>query len=274
MVVPGGTDLALASTAASGLALRLSLKLGEPSKPSSSSRPAALAARRSDPVLRLSLSHGLLSVGTSARVGLSSISTAVRGDSNVRDATAGRAGGGAGAPDMPDSPESPIPFDPRPAGTVRRPVDPAPVTTGATIDLPDIGGTGWGMAPIRWSGNTTTSINSTKSDDSSSFSDVNTLSVQANSFFGAPYIAQWNASGNYNLTNSTLSAGNETQTKGRSGGLGFGGSVSIFPVSRYPLSVSFSQGSFTTQVKDSNQETKTANLSIRQQYQPEEGPER
>lgn len=274
MVVPGGAGHEVAPATASGLTLRLSLKLGEQSKSNSSSRIAALAARRPEPVLRLNLSHGLLRIGSSSGAVSPSLSASARGPDR-QSAAGGSVGGGTRpepAKDAPDSPETPIPFDPRPAGAARRPTEQVPAAVVA--DLPDIGGTGWGMAPIRWSGNTTTSINSTSSEGSSSFSDVNTVSVQANSFFGAPYIAQWNANGNYNLTNSTISGGSEGQTKGRTGGLGFGGSVAIFPVSRYPLSVSYSQGSYTTQVKDSNQETKTANFSVRQQYQPEEGPER
>lgn len=225
--------------------------------------------------MRLSLSQGLSRLGSSAGAGLPTLTVAARGPTgqSVMAGGAGAASAPGPAKDAPESPETPIPFDPRPQGNARRPADQVPAAK-AAVELPDIGGSGWGMAPIRWSGNTTSSISSTSSGQSSAVSDMNTVSAQANSFFGAPYIAQWSASGNYNLTNSAVSGGSEAKTKARSGGLGFGGSVNIFPASRYPLSANFMQGISGTQFRDSSQNTKSSSFSVQQQYRPEEGPER
>lgn len=170
-----------------------------------------------------------------------------------------------------------MPFDPRPSVPARRSSE---VTAGtalqktASAELPDMGADVWRMAPIRWAGNTVSSLNSTLGTGTSFLNDMNTASFQASSFVVAPYVAQWTGSVNYNLGKSSYSSAAGQNVKSTSSGLGFGLGAEILPQSRYPLSVSFSQGNSETRAYDIGQQTRFSNFAVRQQYRPEEGSER
>lgn len=187
--------------------------------------------------------------------------------------------GKAGDPgDGPDQPEAPIPFDPTPAvaGSRRATVGADRPASGkvkpADSELPDLSGETWVMAPIRWSGNTGTSGNYFSSDDGAkSLSISNALNVQANSFIGAPYIAQWSGVFGMNSADSTFTPTIGPVVKSDSSGLNFGGSVNVFPVSRFPFSATFNHGTSELRAGENRAPTTNTSLSLRQQYRTEVG---
>lgn len=179
--------------------------------------------------------------------------------------------------DGPDAPEQPVPFDPRPATIQRRAGAEKPAGAArdaSALGLPEIGGTEWALAPIRWSGNTVSSLNLTQAPGSSFLNDVNTGAFSASSYVVAPYVAQWSGNVNFNLGKSTYSSLAGNNVKSSSSGLGFGLGADILPQSRYPLSVNFSLGQSETRAFDLGQKTNFSNFQARQQYRPEEGRER
>lgn len=130
----------------------------------------------------------------------------------------------------------------------------------------------WVMAPIRWSGNTGTSGNYFGSDDGSkSLSISNTLNVQANSFIGAPYIAQWSGVFGMNSADSTFTPASGAVVKSDNSGLNFGGSVNVFPVSRFPFSATFNHGTSEFRAGESSAPTSNTSIGLRQQYRTEVG---
>jgi len=100
---------------------------------------------------------------------------------------------------------------------------------------------------------------------------LNTLSLQANSFVIAPYIAQWSGSFGLNSTEtkSTSSTGSAIKSDGT--GINYAASVNVFPISRFPLSVNIGHG--TTQARTAEDTLPTTNtvIGIRQQYRTEDG---
>lgn len=172
----------------------------------------------------------------------------------------------------PAGPEAPVPFDPTPAvaGARRAPAADRPspgAAKPADSGLPDLSGETWVMAPIRWSGSTGTNGNFFSSDDGAkSVSIANTLNVQANSFIGAPYIAQWSGLLGVNSTSSTFSQSIGGTQKSDSSGLNFGGSVNVFPVSRFPFSATFNRGTSESRVGENLAPTTFTSLGLRQQY--------
>lgn len=232
-----------------------------------------------EPKLRLALSLSLRPVGSLPVVVSQSPAPTGRGR---------RAPGGTGdrftspvqgeqrdAPGMPEEPQQPVPFDPRPSSAPRRAAESETAVVGSPgPGLPDLGGTQWAMAPVRWSGNTVSSLNSTLGGGASFLNDINTLALQASSYVVAPYVAQWNGAFSYNLGKSAYSSVEGQQVKSRSSGLGYALGGEVLPLSRFPLSVNFSQGSSETRAFDVGQATRYSNFSVHQQYRPEQGPER
>ncbi len=127
------------------------------------------------------------------------------------------------------------------------------------------------MAPIRWLGNTGTSGNYFSSDGGNSLSIANTLNVQANSFIGAPYIAQWSGVFGMNSSDSTFTQSNGATQKSDNSGLNFGGSVNVFPVSRFPFSATYNHGTSESRVGENRAPTTNTSLGLRQQYRTEGG---
>ncbi len=252
------------------------------------SRPAT-RARVVEPLLKITYAFGeirTVPLGTSRS---NAGQLAGSGDGSVVLAQVPSAGGTSGrsteppssgeeVPAAPDAPEQPVPFDPRPA-TVQRRVGGsekpgAAAADSAVVGLPEIGGSDWVLAPVRWGGNTLSSLNFTQGPGTSFLNDANTGSFYASSYVVAPYVAQWNGSLNFNLGKSSYSSSAGSNVKSRSSGLGYGFGADILPQSRYPLSVNFSQGQAETRAFDLGQKTTYNNIQVRQQYRPEEGRER
>lgn len=277
-MVPRGADTRAAVASGDQLPLQLSLLLTPPVRSNTPPRKRAAAAARPEPSLRLTLSQNLDSSRATPGSVTAVVGTPAAGGQGTARVGRDPQSRGTTTDDGPDAPEQPIPFDPRPAATPRRPVAGSAVPAGAQNapgdSLPDIGETRWGMAPIRWAGNTVSSLNSTQGQGTNFLNDINTVALQASSFVVAPYVAQWNGSFNYNLGKSTYSSSAGQNVKGVSSGLSYSLGADVLPLSRYPLSVNFTQGSSETRAFDVGQETRFNNISVRQQYRPEEGRER
>lgn len=129
----------------------------------------------------------------------------------------------------------------------------------------------WVMAPIRWTGNTGTSSNYFSSDGANSLSIANTLNLQANSFIGAPYIAQWSGVFGMNSNQSTFNQSTGATQKSDSSGLNFGGSVNVFPVSRFPFSATINHGTSESRFGETQAPTTSTSIGLRQQYRTEGG---
>lgn len=254
------------------LVLRLSPGLGDrrksqrPNLVRDAWRPAA-----AESPANLSLSILLQPTGTGSLLRVTGTSLAVGG----RNATAPRRRD-EDARTEPDQPEAPVPFDPAPAVAGARRVPVERLARGASkqadSELPDLSGETWEMAPIRWAGNTGTSGNFFSSDDGArSLSIGNTLSVQANSFIGAPYIAQWSGLLGVNSTSSSFSQSIGDTQKSESSGLNFGGSINVFPVSRFPFSATFNRGTSESRAGENSAPTTQTSLGLRQQYRTETG---
>lgn len=177
-----------------------------------------------------------------------------------------------------DQPETPVPFDPQPAGTTVRPAAGRNERSGAAKrstaqgDLPDLSGESWRMAPIRWSGNTSTGGNYFQTGDgSNNLSILNSLNLQASSFIVAPYIAQWSGSLGANSTSTTYSPASGTKVESDSSSMNYGASVNVFPLSRFPFSATFNRGTSLSKTADSSSPTSNTTLGLRQNYRTEDG---
>lgn len=199
---------------------------------------------------------------------------ALRGPAAARAAAAGGgvdgdSGGG------PVQPEGPIPFDPTPAaaGARRAPAQSAGSTAKpADSGLPDLSAETWVMAPIRWAGNTGSTGNfytAPKGEDTWSIG--NNLNIQANSFIGAPYIAQWSGLFGMNSTKAEFTRASGAKQKTDSSGTDIGGSVNVFPVSRFPFNANFSHGTSEVNFGQNRQPITNTSYGLRQQYRAESG---
>lgn len=275
---PGSSSEPAQSLSDPPTVLRISPQLGEPRK-AERRKPARDAWRPTATEAPLSLSLAILLRPEESPSAAASVSRAVA----VAPVAARRAAPAGSSPDGDSGsaliePEAPVPFDPtpavagarrtpaaaeRPAGDAAKPED---------SGLPDLSGETWVMAPIRWAGNTGTTGNfysAPKGEDSWSIG--NTLSMQANSFIGAPYIAQWSGLFGMNSTKSEFTRVTGAKQKTDSSGTDFGGSVNVFPVSRFPFNANFSHGTTEVNFGQNRQPITNTSYGLRQQYRTEGG---
>lgn len=271
-------------------ALRLSFALGSKGKlkQRKSLRSSTVGV---DAPLKLSYAIGV-GVGVGLGTGTGKGSALVVGAGGVGPGTEGAVGpskGGGGrlrsarrpgaVDDQPDQPEAPIPFDPMPiAGAPRRP---AAVERPATSplfgkagesELPDLSET-WAIAPIRWSGDTNTSLVAFTGQGSNNLSNSNNVNLRANSFIATPYIALWSGLFGYAATGTQFTSANSPKIKTKSDMLNFGGTVDVFPVSRFPFSASINRSSSAARANSGGDSDVTTNtvVSARQTYRTEDG---
>jgi len=182
----------------------------------------------------------------------------------------------------------PLPFDPTartpavapgPAPTER----PAAKRTGlaalvAPKDTPvddTSGGLGWAMAPVRWGGSTGLQLRRNSSSDGAHSSDAQeNLYLRASSYIYAPWMAQ--VAGNLALTQNqgssfsgTGGAGNESQQK--STGVNGGGSLNLFPISRFPFQATYDVSSSQNSSDIVSSAYTNTRVGLRQSYRPEAG---
>ncbi|MBI5109719.1 MAG: hypothetical protein HZA62_13340 [Rhodocyclales bacterium] len=178
---------------------------------------------------------------------------------------------------QPEEP-APVPYDPAPVGTTTRTPsgrdNKSVVMKGgaASSELPDLSAETWQLAPIRWAGNTSTTGNYFQAGESGkSLTIFNNLNLQANSFIMAPYIAQWSGMLGASSTGTTFTPSTGTAVKSDSSAMSFGGSVNVFPLSRFPFSGNLSRStSMSRSAETASPSTSTA-VGMRQQYRTEDG---
>ena len=167
-------------------------------------------------------------------------------------------------------PESPVPFD-----TVRGlPPRSGAALTGMVEDtLPDPGGEGWQLAPIRWGGNTSSLLNAFRDDlGGQTLNNTQTVNLRTASHIYQPWFAQVN--GNVGLLTSAATrngTGGENSSSSRSTAINYGGSLNLFPLSRFPLQAYLDRGDSRASANDTGSAFKTSRLGLRQSYRPETG---
>ena len=182
------------------------------------------------------------------------------------------------AANQPVDPEDPVPYDPPPAGQPARGAlgrenrVAIPKPKADTSGLPDLSGESWQLAPIRWAGNTTTSGNHFQaSDGGKSLTILNNLNIQANSFIVAPYIAQWSGLLGASSTGSKFTPTTGAANRSDSSSFNFGGSVDVFPQSRFPFSANLSRATSQSRSAEISSPSTSTSLGARQSYRTEDG---
>ena len=178
---------------------------------------------------------------------------------------------------QPEEP-TPVPYDPNPGGTATR-TSPARdnrqtvIKAGAGVtELPDLSAETWQLAPIRWAGNTTTSGNQFQSGDGAkSLTIFNNLNLQANSFIMAPYIAQWSGMLGASSAGTTFTPTTGSSVKSDSSSMSYGGSVNVFPLSRFPFSANISRSTSQSRAAEISSPSTSTAVGLRQQYRTEDG---
>jgi hypothetical protein len=178
---------------------------------------------------------------------------------------------------QPEEPE-PVPYDPAPVGAPSRTPsgrdDRSVVIKGGatTSELPDLSAETWQLAPIRWAGTTSTTGNYFQSGGGgNSLTIFNNLNLQANSFIVAPYIAQWSGLLGASSTGTTFTSSTGPAVKSDSSAMNFGGSVNVFPMSRFPFSGNLSRSTSMSRSGETTSPSTSTALGMRQQYRTEDG---
>lgn len=182
------------------------------------------------------------------------------------------------AEDGPVQPEEPVPFDSAP--TVPMPRRPEadnrraalPESASGSPILPDSSDERWAMAPIRWSGNTLTTLNVFTSDNAISIANTNGIELNASSFIVAPYLAQWSGQFGYTGVGAKFSPDKGSVVKSESDSLSYSGTLNLFPISRFPLSLTLRGGTSQAQAGgDNGSKSSNTGVDARQSYRTEDG---
>lgn len=122
----------------------------------------------------------------------------------------------------------------------------------------------WGLAPIEWRGQLSSSVGGSKSTASpASFSNSDALSLTANSYVWQPWFARVN--GNLFLSRSLVSNGESRPVVTTISG---GGGVDLFPVSRFPFGASYNVSSNSVSGAALANDVTFQRLSLTQGYRP------
>lgn len=171
-----------------------------------------------------------------------------------------------------DGPEQPVAFEAvraGPSATVSHAAAPNPE------NLPDLAAVGWAIPPIRWGGATTSSYSWNSSPGgSTSFSETQAANLRASSYIYQPWYAQ--VSGDVGLLSgaSKQSSGDSsTSNAGRNLSMTYGGSLHLFPLSRFPFQAYAQTSDSRASASAQSQQYTSTRLGVRQSYRPEVGPE-
>ncbi len=172
------------------------------------------------------------------------------------------------------APATPVPFD-QVEGLPRRP---SPVASGAIVEeLPDLSAEGWRLAPIRWSGNSATTLNSFRDHNGGgTVNNIQTLTLRSASHIYQPWLAQVN--GNLGLMSGTTHRKLPDNTAAdnnnvRSTSLTYGGSLNLFPVSRFPFQAYLDHGDSRVSSNSLGSQYTSTRIGLRQSYRPLVGTE-
>ncbi len=273
-----------------GLVLRLSPRLGKSRLRLPTDRSPVLRPDIADvPVLSLSYRLDKRASGAVVAGRAPAVAAASAADLPAQESTGVMMAATAYSPGSPVSrlvegeelpePEAPVPFDPQPT-TVPRATANREASRGGeqgrdADGLPDLSAETWVMAPIRWSGMTNTSLNAFDAGGGSqSLSDTNAISLQANSFIMAPYIAQWTGAVGYSGANSRSTSASGPTLKSASSALNYAAGVSVFPQSRFPLSMNIGRSTSESKSGGGASSTISSTFTANQEYRTDEGRDR
>lgn len=171
-------------------------------------------------------------------------------------------------------PAAPVPFD-QVEGLPRRP--PPLAGSAPAEELPDLSAEGWRLAPIRWSGNSATTLNSFRDHNGGgTVNNIQTLTLRSASHIYQPWLAQVN--GNLGLMSGTTHRKLPDNTAAdnndvRSTSLTYGGSLNLFPVSRFPFQAYLDHGDSRVSSNSLGSQYTSTRIGLRQSYRPPVGTE-
>lgn len=175
------------------------------------------------------------------------------------------------AEDDPEGPVPPVPFD----QVVAPPRRSQPANPEGSGELPDLGAVGWQLAPIRWGGNTGSMFNLFRDGEGGRTLTLSeTVNLRSASHIYQPWFAQ--VSGNLGLvmgkTERTGGIG-VPETKTGSSSISYGGTLNLFPVSRFPLQVLVDRSDSRVSANATGSDYVSTRFGVRQSYRPEVGAE-
>lgn len=172
------------------------------------------------------------------------------------------------APSAPAAPEAPLPLeDVKAPTTPRRGAEPA-----SDDNLPDLSASNWRPAPVRWGGNTVSLLNLFRdSEGGTTTNNTQTVTLRAASHVYQPWFAQIN--GNVGFLSNTTSRDGVTGGNSKSSGTGltYGGSLQLFPVSRFPFQAYIDRSDSRASSNSLDTQFTSTRFGFRQSYRPEAG---
>lgn len=143
--------------------------------------------------------------------------------------------------------------------------------TGSSL-LPDFGATSWGLAPIRYSGNYTSSFSLTEDPEGNrSKATSRVLSLDGSSYFMEPWIAQMSATGTIGASSASSETGAQEGSESSSRILSLGMSANILPQSPFPLNVNMNYGNTSTNIENNDSANTYYQMNANQSFRPRAG---
>ena len=143
-------------------------------------------------------------------------------------------------------------------------------------DAPQSQGSGWTLAPVRWGGNLTTDLRAqTATDQPRRFQQVDSANIRAGTYIWQPWFAQ--VGGGLGLVTSRVhgssGAGASAPVAGDSNSTSVtgDGTLSVFPVSRFPFQARFERADSRASGELTNADFTTTRIGLRQDYRPSIG---
>lgn len=173
--------------------------------------------------------------------------------------------------DEPAGPEAPVPLDSVVIGPSSKRKEASGPAGSEVSQLPDLGSSGYRLAPIAWGGTTGTSgVWSRDAIGFESLSNTQNLDVRAASYIYQPWFARISGTFGVVAAESAVGGGGSI-TKNSSTSFNYGGDLSLFPVSRFPFQANFNQSSNVAASQDQSITSKSTRFGLRQSYRPEQG---
>ncbi|MBI2509333.1 MAG: hypothetical protein HYV99_05015 [Betaproteobacteria bacterium] len=152
----------------------------------------------------------------------------------------------------------------------------AAISTAREPDAPQSKGFGWSLAPIRWGGNLATDLRvQTATDQPRRLQQVDSTNIRAGTYIWQPWFAQ--VSGGFGLVtsraygNSGAGAADPAAADSNSTSVTGNGTLSVFPVSRFPFQARFERADTRASGELTNTDFTTTRIGLRQDYRPSIG---
>ena len=130
----------------------------------------------------------------------------------------------------------------------------------------------WSIPPIRWGGSVSSNINKFSGDTNQSTGNATVLSLRGASYIFQPWFAQ--VSGNIDFlsaTSSSSSIGADNDTGSKSTAINFGGNLSLFPLSRFPVQAYVEKSDSRANANLTGTQFTSTRLGVSQNWRPEIG---